>query len=129
MPNKTFFYVGKQNSIFSLHIRQILRDFPVPRAGSLGRDDNEARWRRDFEPLVNVLLDKYQNGGRSAEGEDALRLPATLEEVHREFRVVHPLPSIGKEAGMCERGEREAFSSCKYRASFVVPVVTQEWAT
>ncbi len=74
----------------------VLRDFPVPESGSLGKEENERRLQRDFEPLVNLLLDKYQ---RRSSGKDALNLPDNIEDIYRQYIIVHPLPSITNEAG------------------------------
>ena len=69
---------------------QITGRFLVPSAGELNRTDNEDRLERDFEPLVDVLVEKYKRrGGPEA---DTL-LPRDIEELNAKFDIVFPVSS------------------------------------
>jgi hypothetical protein len=74
----------------NLHFFQITRRFPIPSAGELSRPDNDDRLRRDFEPLVDVLVDKYKRRV----------IPDDIDELHRQFKLTFPASaSVGEGDG------------------------------
>ncbi len=73
---------------------QILHQFPVP--SRMNKEDNETRLKTDFEPLMRILLQKYQNRVSQV---DQLHLPNDLEELKKKFSIIHPLPSIKESSG------------------------------
>ena len=76
---------------------QIVSRFPSPSASqTLSREENEARLKQHFDDLVSVLLDKYRGGSRVG---DALHLPDDIEEILRQYEVVHPLANMGGTTG------------------------------
>ena len=83
------------NDISDLINFQITSRFLVPSAGELSRTDNDDRLERDFEPLVDVLVEKYKRrGGPEA---DTL-LPDDLDELNAKFEIVSPVSSSTSEA-------------------------------
>ena len=75
---------------------QITSRFPVPPNGSLSKDENDKRLKTNFEPLVNMLVDKYRKSGNRA---DAVNMPDTIEDINRRYRIVYPASSIVESPG------------------------------
>ena len=53
----------------------------------LPKEANERRLKEHFEPLVNILLEKYKSGKRQ---EDSIEIPDTIEGIKAQFALVHP---------------------------------------
>ena len=77
--------------ICSHSLEQLTSRFVVPAVGSVTKEENDLRLRADFEPLVDALVEKYRRAGN---GEDTVKLPASLEEIRARFEVVYPSPAI-----------------------------------
>ncbi len=75
---------------------QVTGRFLVPPAGELSRPENEERLQRDFEPLVDVLVDKYKRRGGP---ESDIVLPEDVDEVHKRFVVTYPSFQTGEIPG------------------------------
>ena len=75
--------------------------FPSPfTSTSSGRDEHETQLKDNFDQLVTVLLEKYRGGSRAG---DALNLPESIEDILKQYEVVHPLATIGNNTGKLER--------------------------
>lgn len=72
---------------------QIVNQFVVPLNGVLTREENEVRLARDFEPLVEKLVEKYRNSNSS---QTQIKLPDTLEELNAKYTIVNPPTSMSE---------------------------------
>ena len=43
-----------------VHLGDIVQRFNIPEAGAISKTKNEARLERDFQPLVEILMQKYK---------------------------------------------------------------------
>ena len=52
------------------------------------KTNNEARLDQDFKPLVEILMQKYQEDAKKASKKPCL--PGTMEQVEREYNLIFP---------------------------------------
>eukprot|EP00094_Tigriopus_californicus_P009796 TCALIF_09445-PA protein Name:"Similar to Gtf3c1 General transcription factor 3C polypeptide 1 (Rattus norvegicus)" AED:0.03 eAED:0.04 QI:37/0.71/0.62/1/0.85/0.87/8/0/1945 len=72
---------------------EIVGQFVVPLNGVLTREENDTRLARDFEPLVEKLVEKYRN---STSRQTQIKLPDTLEELNAKYTIVNPPISMAE---------------------------------
>ena len=78
-------------NLFLAEIKQdpiVLRKFPIPERGEISRDENEKRMKRDFPPLLDVLVKKFKRKFHS-DG-DLEKIPDDIDELKRRFWIKIP---------------------------------------
>ena len=78
-------------NLFLAEIKQdpmVLTKFPIPERGEISRDENEKRMKRDFPPLLEVLVKKFKRKFHS-DG-DLEKIPDDIDELKRRFWIKIP---------------------------------------
>ena len=78
-------------NLFLAEIKQdpmVLTKFPIPERGEISRDENEKRMKRDFPPLLDILVKKFKRKFHS-DG-DLEKIPDDIDELKRRFWIKIP---------------------------------------
>ena len=78
-------------NLFLAEVKQdgiVLNKFPVPERGEISRDENDKRMKRDFPPLLDILVEKFKR--KFTSDGDLEKIPEDLVELKRRFLVQIP---------------------------------------
>ena len=78
-------------NLFLAEVKQdviVINKFPIPERGEISRDENDKRMKRDFPPLLDILVEKFKRKFTS-EG-DLEKIPEDLDELKQRFLIQIP---------------------------------------
>ena len=93
----------KNVSVFLSEIKTnsvVLRRFPVPERGALGREDNEKRLKTDYPPLLDYLFKLFKN--KNVLDENVEKIPSDINELKKKYRIQYPDEDIRLNYHHCE---------------------------
>jgi hypothetical protein len=101
-------------TLFLADIRQdatIRRDFPIPGRGTISKENNENRLKRDFPPLVRILMNKYRTGPGGGGNNSSGKIPENFENIRDKYRITYPEKSIREDFSFIDPDTLEDINS------------------